>query len=100
MNDSSWHFPDFIPQNSWLWILIYFNAIFLLSRFFHRFYFVHKTYGLLQGVLSIPRLVWGNIVNIFALFRAFSQYKRDKNMIWDKTEHEFPDEIELIRVEK
>lgn len=101
-NSNSWHFPDFIPKNSWLWVLVYFNFIFLLNRFFHRFYFVRKTYGFFQGVLSIPRLVWGNIVNISALFRAFFQYKnankKNKEVVWDKTEHEFPDEIELKRV--
>ena len=101
-NDMAWHFPEFIPEDSWLWTLIYFNALFLSSRFFHRFYFVSKFYGITQGFLSIPRLIWGNIVNLFALFRAFSQYKnagkKEKEVKWDKTDHEFPDDIEIAKV--
>ena len=103
-NDTAWHFPDFIPEESWLWTLIYFNAIFLVSRFFHRFYFVNKFYGMSSAILSIPRLIWGNIVNLFALVRAFSQYrdagkgKKKKEVKWDKTDHEFPDDIEIAKV--
>jgi adsorption protein B len=97
-----WHFPEFIPEGSWIWSLIYFNALFLFSRFFHRFYFVSQHYGVLQGFLSIPRLIWGNVDNMFALFRAFGQYKsagkKEKEVKWDKTDHEFPDEIEIARV--
>jgi len=101
-NDSAWHFPEFIPEESWLWTLIYFNAIFLSSRFLHRFYFVNKFYGFWSALLSIPRLIWGNIVNLFALSRAFLQYKnatqQTKEVKWDKTDHEFPDDIEILKV--
>ncbi|RUM69095.1 MAG: hypothetical protein DSZ07_05460 [Sulfurovum sp.] len=101
-NDTAWHFPEFIPEESWIWTLIYFNAMFLVSRFFHRFYFVNKFYGFSSAILSIPRLIWGNIVNMFALFRAFSQYKnagkKEKEVKWDKTDHEFPDDIEIAKV--
>jgi len=101
-NDTAWHFPAFIPEESWLWTLIYANAIFLISRFFHRFYFVNKFYGFSSAILSIPRLIWGNIVNLFALVRAFFQYKnagkKEKEIKWDKTDHEFPDDIEILKV--
>lgn len=101
-NETSWHFPEFMPEDSWVWILVYFNALFLSSRFFHRFYFVNQHYGVFQAILSIPRLIWGNMVNLFALFRAFSQYKnagkKQKEVKWDKTDHEFPDEIEIAKV--
>ncbi len=102
LDQEAWHFPDFIPQESWVWTLIYFNALFLGSRLFHRFYFVHQHYDIFQAFLSIPRLIWGNIVNMFALFRAFGQYKnagqQKKEVKWDKTDHEFPDEIEIAKV--
>jgi len=98
----AWHFPDFIPKESWIWTLIYVNGLFLLSRFFHRFYFVNREYGVASAILSIPRLVWGNFVNMFALFRAFGQYKnagqKRKEVKWDKTDHEFPDDIEIAKV--
>jgi len=102
LDESSWHFPEFMPEGSWIWTLIYFNTLFLASRLFHRFYFVNKHYGLFQAFLSLPRLVWGNFVNMFALFRAFERYKtagqEKKEVKWDKTDHEFPDEIDIVKV--
>jgi len=102
IDKTSWHFPEFIPEGSWVWVLIYFNGLFLASRLFHRFYFVNQHYGFFQAILSLPRLIWGNIVNMFALFRAFGQYKnagvKKKEVKWDKTDHEFPDEIEIVKV--
>jgi len=101
-NDMAWSFPAFIPKESWVWPLIYANGIFMSSRFFHRFLFVKKTYGTWQGFLSIFRLFWGNIINMFALFRALKQYKvanqKKEKVAWDKTEHEFPDEIEEVKI--
>jgi len=99
LDKSSWHFPEFIPEGSWIWTLIAFNALFLGSRLFHRFYFVNKHYNLLQAFLSLPRLVWGNFVNMKALFAAFARYRsakeEKKEVKWDKTDHEFPDEDEI-----
>ncbi|HHH20192.1 MAG TPA: phage adsorption protein NrfB [Campylobacterales bacterium] len=102
LDDTSWRFPEFMPEGSWIWTLVYFNALFLASRFFHRFYFVNHHYGVFQAVLSLPRLIWGNFVNMFALFRAFERYKsagqEKKEVKWDKTDHEFPDEVEIAKV--
>ena len=101
-NDMAWSFPEFIPKDSWIWPLIYANGIFMFSRFFHRFLFVKRTYGIFQAFLSIFRLIWGNIINMFALFRALSQYrtanKKDEKVTWDKTDHEFPDDIEEVKI--
>ena len=61
-----------------------------------------RTYGITQAFISILRLFWGNFVNMFALFRALSQYrgalKKDEKVAWDKTDHEFPDEVEEVRL--
>lgn len=101
-NDMAWSFPEFIPEGSWLWVLIYANTIFMFSRFFHRFLFAKRTYGIAQAFLSIPRLFWGNFINMFALFRALGQYrgalKKDERVTWDKTDHEFPDEIDEVKI--
>ena len=102
LNDMAWSFPEFILKDSWLWPMIYANGIFMLSRFFHRFLFVKKTYGTAQAFISIIRLFWGNIVNMFALFRALGQFrsanKKQEKVAWDKTDHEFPDEIEEVKI--
>jgi len=101
-NDMAWRFPEFIPRDSWVWALIYANGIFMFSRFFHRFLFVKRIYGVTQALLSIPRLLWGNFINMFALFRALNQYrgalKKDEKVAWDKTDHEFPDEVEEVKL--
>jgi adsorption protein B len=102
LNDMAWSFPEFIPKDSVLWPMIYANGIFMMSRFFHRFLFVKRTYGIGQAFLSIIRLFWGNIINMFALFRALGQFrsanKKQEKVAWDKTAHEFPDEIEEIKI--
>jgi len=102
INNMAWSFPEFIPKDSWLWTLIYANAIFMFSRFFHRFLYTQQIYGGMQGFLSIPRLIWGNIVNMFAILRAFRVYKsankKEEKVTWDKTEHEFPDDIDEVKI--
>ena len=88
-------FPEFIPYESTTWYILGINFFFLLSRIIHRFYFVSSIYGVKQGLLSIPRIFWGNIINISAFFRALTQFrkaeKKSEKPKWDKTDHEFPD---------
>jgi hypothetical protein len=45
----------------------------MLNRMAQRMYFVTGYYGLFEGVLSIPRLFWGNLVNFLANWRAIVQ---------------------------
>ncbi|MGL6041850.1 MAG: hypothetical protein ACRC01_11735, partial [Deefgea sp.] len=78
-----------------LWILVGFNFFFMCNRLVQRFIFTQRYFGFWQGVQSIPRMLVGNIVNIFAFFRAFSQVrnsnKTGRAVKWDKTSHDFPD---------
>ena len=66
-------------------------------RSINRAYAVAKIYGLWPSILSIPRSIWGNVINFFAIFRAIKQYTtsrlRKQHMHWDKTDHEFPSEV-------
>ncbi len=95
LNDDSWWFPSLIPYDSWLWNLLYINGFFLLNRLTQRFYFTTRQYGFIHGLLSIPRAVVANGVNITAFFRALSQTrtarKTGRPVVWDKTSHDFPD---------
>lgn len=88
-------FPALIYDDSWLMGLIFVNGFFFLNRCLQRFYFVSRTYGLLEGLLSAPRMVWGNVINFFAFMRAVNQFRsassQGRDVIWDKTTHEFPD---------
>ena len=54
--------------------------------------FVTATYGLKQGLLSVPRLVVGNVISILAVRRALSIHSRGGPSRWDKTRHIFPAE--------
>jgi adsorption protein B len=92
-----WRFPPFVDE-AWMWDFIYLNTLFMTSRFLHRFYFTAKTYDLTEAFLSIPRLFWGNVINMAAMFRAYRQVryakKSQQKVQWDKTDHEFLEEGE------
>ena len=95
LDDNVWWFPSLIPYDSWIWNLLYINGFFLLNRFAQRIYFTTRQYGVLHGVLSLPRTIVANFVNITAFFRALSQTrtarKTGRPVLWDKTSHDFPD---------
>ena len=73
-------------------ILLTINAALLGWRILMRFGFVTATYGLKQGLLSIPRLVVGNLIAILAVWRALGIHSRGGPRRWEKTRHIFPAE--------
>ncbi|MDU7669361.1 MAG: phage adsorption protein NrfB [Escherichia coli] len=49
--------------------------------------------GLTQGLLSVLRLFWGNLINFMANWRALKQVLQHgdpRRVAWDKTTHDFP----------
>ncbi len=94
LNSDAWWFPELVPKGSLLWTLLIANAFFLANRVVQRMYFSHQIYGLRGAVLSVPRIIWGNVINIFAMWRAtqqvFGSKKGVKSVSWDKTTHDFP----------
>lgn len=70
------------------------NLALLAVRPCHRVYFTGRMYGWRHGLMSIPRIAVGNIVNFFAAARAWRLYLAHrftgKPLTWDKTSHEFP----------
>jgi adsorption protein B len=70
--------------------LLTINALLLGWRVLMRASFVTATYGLKQGLLSVPRLVVGNIIAILAVWRALAIHSRGGPSRWDKTRHIFP----------
>ena len=66
------------------------NAALLGWRGLMRAGFVTATYGLKQGLLSVPRLVVGNVIAILAVWRALGIHSRGGPSRWDKTRHIFP----------
>lgn len=69
------------------------NGCLLVWRVLMRAFFTTAAYGPGQGLLSIPRLIVGNIIAMFAAFRAVSLHLGGGARSWDKTRHVFPAEM-------
>ncbi len=86
--------PVLIPRGTLLYYLVLISTIFMIWRAFNRAYAVTRIYSILPGLISIPRSIWGNVINFFAIIRAVTQYGinkiRGQEVGWDKTSHEFP----------
>lgn len=97
----AWHFPSILGDDPVLQTVLLCNGILLLNRLFQRCFFVTRFYGFHQGILSIPRVVWSNIINFCANVRALRQVVAtgdSRRVAWDKTSHEFPTLGAAIRV--
>ncbi len=91
--------PSLAPIGSFLHWLLVINGALLCNRSLHRAYYVWRLYGWRQALLSIPRQVWGNIINFLAARRAihlFWQHRyKGQALTWDKTSHKFPSHEEI-----
>lgn len=95
----SYRYPGIIDTNSWVWYLILIDTFFMVQRLNMRAYCVKQIYGWRQALLSVPRQIWSNVINFFAVMRSlylYANYLLTGTMIrWDKTHHVFPSEAEL-----
>ena len=82
-------------------LLFYANGAVFLWRISQRCYFVSRLYGWEHGLLSIPRIVIGNLVNFMAASRAWkiflSHVVFGTPIVWDKTDHDFPSAEILVQ---
>jgi adsorption protein B len=76
-----------------LTLLLTVNFGLLAWRALMRAFFTASAYGWVEGLLSIPRLVVGNIIAVLAAGRAVSLHLSGGAKRWDKTRHIFPVEI-------
>ncbi|MCF5705547.1 cyclic di-3',5'-guanylate-activated glycosyltransferase NrfB [Pseudomonas syringae] len=93
VSPESWRYPSILSDSSILPVLLWLNGFMLLNRLFQRGWFVTRYYGLVEGLLSAPRMMWSNYVNFFANLRALRQVMEmgdSRRVAWDKTTHEFP----------
>lgn len=73
--------------------LLWLNFGLMINRIVQRVIFVTGYYGLTQGLLSVLRLFWGNLINFMANWRALKQVLQHgdpRRVAWDKTTHDFP----------
>lgn len=73
-----------------LQLVLTINFWLLAWRILMRAGFTTSAYGWREGVLSIPRLVVGNVVAMLAAARALSLHLGGGAQRWDKTRHIFP----------
>ncbi|RMF08655.1 MAG: glycosyl transferase family protein [Alphaproteobacteria bacterium] len=92
-------YPPLAEPGGWVWTLLLLNGLLLINRSIHRAIYTYSIYGLAQALVSIPRQVWGNVINFMAASRAMGLYFRHKAigtpLRWEKTPHAFPSEAEL-----
>nr|WP_320131141.1 glycosyl transferase family protein [uncultured Holophaga sp.] len=93
-------FPPLLHPGSWVVTVMYINALFMANRILQRFIFVSKLFGVIQGILSIPRIIVGNILNFASACRAWRLFIghliTGRRLSWDKTVHSFPTHAELL----
>ena len=73
--------------------LLTINAWLLAWRVLMRAVFTTAAYGWTEGLLSVPRLVVGNVIAMLAASRAVSLHLGGGARRWDKTRHIFPAEL-------
>lgn len=73
--------------------LLTINGWLLAWRILMRACFTGYAYGLGEGLLSIPRLVVGNVIAMLAAGRAVAIHLGGGATRWDKTRHVFPAEL-------
>jgi adsorption protein B len=89
----SYQFLSIFESDGGLGMLLLATLYLMLNRVVQRMIFVTRYYGVVQGLLAVPRLVWGNLINFLANWRALKQTLLSKDIrriAWDKTSHEFP----------
>ncbi|MNH11375.1 bacteriophage N4 adsorption protein B [compost metagenome] len=90
---NTWKFQSILADSQMLTTLLWLNGLMLINRLFQRGFFVTRYYGIVEGLLSAPRMMWSNFVNFFANVRALRQVMEmgdSRRVAWDKTTHEFP----------
>lgn len=86
-------FLSIFAGDPWFRLLLLVNLALMTNRIFQRMLFVTGFYGLWQGVMSVPRIFWGNVINFLANCRAMAQviaHGDPRRVAWDKTTHDFP----------
>lgn len=86
-------FQSIFEGKAWFGVILIANIAMMGNRMLQRIIFVSGYYGVKQGLLSIPRLLWGNLINFLANWRAIRQIIKTgdpRRVAWDKTTHDFP----------
>lgn len=84
----------------WVMNVIWFDGILLLNRCVQRAVCITRVSSWKQAALSMPRIVWGNVINFSAVVRATVTFTRSRltgrKAVWAKTAHAFPTAAQLL----
>ncbi|MFN0117215.1 MAG: glycosyl transferase family protein [Elusimicrobiota bacterium] len=83
-----------LPNSPLITFLFWVNFFFMCERALQRFIAVARIYGPIEGLFSVPRIIYGNFINANAFYIAskqfvFSLFTGEKTA-WDKTTNRFP----------
>lgn len=97
-------FPAVLQPGSWVATVMFINACFMANRILQRLIFVSGLFGPIQGLLSIPRIIVGNVLNFVSAARAWRLFivhlLTGRRLTWDKTVHAFPTHAELLTYQR
>lgn len=83
-------------SGSWVWFLIVACTILMIERLAQRVIATSRIYGLWAGILSLPRAVYGNFLNMHAVLRAYAGFFfKPAHTQWAKTTNVFPSQRQL-----
>jgi adsorption protein B len=86
------------PGEIWYGLMSVVIGLFLW-RLLNRLVAVWRIYGPLQALLSVPRLLYGNLLNFCATVKAIHRYVQSRVSgrvpAWGKTAHAYPTEAQL-----
>jgi adsorption protein B len=91
--------PLVSPESGLLYLAFRIVMWILLWRLLNRVGASWNVYGAAHGLMAIPRLVFGNVLNFVATCSAISRFVRAKftgeQPAWQKTAHAFPSDAQL-----
>jgi len=90
--------PPLYEEGSLLEKIIMINLAILVVFMVVRAACTWVVFGPTQAILSLPRLVWANVINFMACIRALKQFiiarmRGQKRIAWEKTEHSAHPEV-------
>ncbi|STY28331.1 bacteriophage N4 adsorption protein B [Legionella wadsworthii] len=94
----------FLNAQPWVWTLIIICTLFMIERLMQRAIASYRVYGLIPAILSIPRTIYSNVINLNSIIRAYRVFFKSrkpertnkKNVKWEKTTNRFPESNQLI----
>jgi adsorption protein B len=92
-----YHFAPLLRDDSLIWYVVYFNLFMMVFRITQRCYWTVTLYGWSALPMLPFRYMWGALINYLAITRAikifFLHQIKGEPIGWDKTAHDFPEDI-------